>query len=414
MVAKDFQELRRLKELIEKTIKARLLLPDGSSAETLDKVIHLMILRYASIINAPPELNSPLPKVKGKMRTIDSFEDEKIPLYFRFNSKQQLHEILECFKFPPVLKSPSSKCKFGREELLLVSLYRLHYPTTNADPFFQTEFGFGPERVSVCLSVFLDFMVSHWGYLLLDNMGYWLPQLPAFAQAIRDKLADKGCEFPAADQPNGFNVFGFIDNTMNACCRIGGGPSRDGVNAPRNDPEIQRAWYNGWKKLHGFKWQTIDLPNGMNFHVWGPVSARHCDLYTLGSSGVNLKLQLLQLNRPHQYVIYGDSAYPCDTHLRSRHDNNPNSEREVLENRCMGSCREVIEWDYGNLGQQWKALDYRHGLKMRKQPVAKMYLVGMLLRNSYNCQNHGQTSLYFNCPPPTLHEWTAGGPRAHV
>ena len=35
--------------------------------------------------------------------------------------------------------------------------------------------------------------------------------------------------------------------------RVGVSPTavRDGVDAPRNDPLIQRAWYNGWKKLHG-------------------------------------------------------------------------------------------------------------------------------------------------------------------
>ena len=63
-----------------------------------------------------------------------------------------------------------------------------------------------------------------------------------------------GSYFPAAGMDGGFAMCTFIDNTMNATCRPGGGP--DGRNAPRNDPLIQRAWYNGWKKLHGLKWQT--------------------------------------------------------------------------------------------------------------------------------------------------------------
>jgi hypothetical protein len=90
-----------------------------------------------------------------------------------------------------------------------------------------------------------------------------------------------------------------IDNTMNALCRPGFGPMRDGVNVPRNDPLIQRDWYNGWKKLHGMKWQTIDLPNGMNFHVFGPVSVRHRNIYTLITSDINELLRQLQLNE-HQ------------------------------------------------------------------------------------------------------------------
>ena len=58
---------------------------------------------------------------------------------------------------------------------------------------------------------------------------------------------------------------------MNSSCRPGGGPRQSGVLADRNDLLIQRAWYNGWKKLHGLKFQTIDMPNGMNAHVWGPL-----------------------------------------------------------------------------------------------------------------------------------------------
>jgi hypothetical protein len=92
-------------------------------------------------------------------------------------------------------------------------------------------------------------MVDNWGYLLTNNVAFWLPYLPMMAAALRNKLSEKGVEFPHGS----FCVFGFIDNTMNSTCRPGGGPARDGTNAPRNDPLIQRAFYNGWKKLHSLK-----------------------------------------------------------------------------------------------------------------------------------------------------------------
>lgn len=47
------------------------------------------------------------------------------------------------------------------------------------------------------------------------------------------KLVDLGSTF---GEEEGFYVFGFIDNTMNATWRPGGGPARDGVNVPRNEP----------------------------------------------------------------------------------------------------------------------------------------------------------------------------------
>ena len=85
---------------------------------------------------------------------------------------------------------------------------------------------------------------------------------------------------------------------MNATCRPAGGPEFirncgfEGM--PRNDKEIQKAYYNGWKKFHGLKWQTVDLPNGLIFNAFGPVSCRHNDLYTLEHSNINEKIRLCQ------------------------------------------------------------------------------------------------------------------------
>ena len=79
---------------------------------------------------------------------------------------------------------------------------------------------------------------------------YWKPSIPMFADKIRLKLDQLGCPFPSSSNSNGgFNIFGFIDNTMNAMCRPGDSLTRDGDNAPRNNPLIQRAFYNGWKKF---------------------------------------------------------------------------------------------------------------------------------------------------------------------
>jgi hypothetical protein len=69
------------------------------------------------------------------------------------------------------------------------------------------------------------------------------------------KCSELGCQY------DDLRIFGFIDNTLNSTCRPGGGPACDGENAPRNDPDIQRAYYTGWKKMHGQKFQTVDLPN---------------------------------------------------------------------------------------------------------------------------------------------------------
>ena len=81
-------------------------------------------------------------------------------------------------------------------------------------------------------------------------MNFWKPYLPDCAQAIRDKCVEKGCYFPDSRLPHGLKVVGFIDNTMNATCRPGGGPARDGVNAPRNEAALSNGTGKKWVSLH--------------------------------------------------------------------------------------------------------------------------------------------------------------------
>ena len=359
-------------------------------------------------------LHAHLPKIESKQVTIDSIPENDIPQQFRFKSKDQLYRLLRGFQFPDVMYGPSGH-KFSGEEVMLLGLYRLHFPSYYNHFSYKELFGFDNQRASLAFKLFLRHISLNWGYLLLDNMQFWKPYIPQCAEAIRQKLLREpyNCYFEPPGQEAGFNIFGFIDNTMNATCRPGGGPTRDGTNAPRNDPLIQRAWYNGWKKVHGMKWQTIDLPNGMNFHVYGPVSLRHNDLYTLHHSQIDQKLDELFAGDVYRYAIYGDSAYLIYglNNIRARHDNLHNTPREVLENKSMSSCRECIEWDYGDVGKMWAFVDYKKILKLRRMAVGPMYLVALILRNAHNTMNGCNTCEFFAMAPPSFEEWTSQGPR---
>ena len=286
--------------------------------------------------------------VKGVGMTINAWEEVRIPADLNVHTRRDLWRLFDGFRFPPTMISPS-RHKFDGQEVFLFGLYRLSHPGKYDRQDIIKIFGFvHKSRASECFYCFLHFMVNQWGYLLTNNMQHSLSHLSEMASSIRKKCSELGCYFDEA-----FNIFGFIDNTMNATCRPGGGPTRDGIDAPRNDQNIQRAWYNGWKKLHGMKWQTIDLPNGMNFHVYGPVSVRHNDLWTLRHSDINEKLRLLQIHEPIQYRIYGDSAYVHlnKSHMRARHLYQALTPREIFENRVLSCYMEQIEWDYGDIGR---------------------------------------------------------------
>ena len=158
----------------------------------------------------------------------------------------------------------------------------------------------------------------------------------AFAEKIRRKLIRKGYN---GGPPWSFRVCCFIDCTVIQSCRPGSGPASGGVGAPRYNNYIQMAFYNGWKRHHGTKWQSIESPIGVCIDMFGPRSFRRCDLNLLISSNINTKLAQVQAQKPveRQKCLFGDGIYPADTHLLSRAFGDADG---------MASIRFANEWDY--------------------------------------------------------------------
>jgi hypothetical protein len=140
----------------------------------------------------------------------------------------------------------------------------------------------------------------------------------------------------------------------------------------------------------------------MNYEVWGAASVRHNDNYTLAKSEILQSLANDQSQWPCKFKMLADSAYSESRHMSV-----------VDDGRGWSSIRQPIEWDYKDFKQQWKYMDYKHALKLKKQPIAKIVFVCMLLRNAHTTMNGNQTSIYFRMDPPSFEEWVAQGPRAH-
>ena len=60
------------------------------------------------------------------------------------------------------------------------------------------------------------------------------------------------------------NCFGFVDGTGRPICR------------PK---EEQRIVYNGHKRVHSLKFQSVALPNGIIANLYGPVSKFLCAIF---------------------------------------------------------------------------------------------------------------------------------------
>jgi hypothetical protein len=145
----------------------------------------------------------------------------------------------------------------------------------------------------------------------------------------------------------GHSVYGFIDDHCFATCRPCG--PKETMEQWMAAKLVQEAFYNGWKSIHGLKWQTFDLPNGMTADMWGPRSLRRSDLRLLQWSRLEERMQDCLSDSELLYLIYGDSIFPQLQHIRSCHKGDNLTDRQLLENRVLKKFRICIEWHYGHL-----------------------------------------------------------------
>ena len=105
---------------------------------------------------------------------------------FRFQSVEKLLRLKRGFRFPSG-KIRIHTYQFDAEEIIMISLFRLAHPDSWASVGMHFP---GRPRWEMARAFywFLDFLIYNWGYLLLNNMEFWLPYLGASAEAIRCKF----------------------------------------------------------------------------------------------------------------------------------------------------------------------------------------------------------------------------------
>jgi hypothetical protein len=152
-----------------------------------------------------------------------------------------------------------------------------------------------------------------------EKLACFLPQFGQFYEAISAYMQqsfDRQNHDGSTNDHDGLNhcplpIFGFIDCSIDKTCRPHSGPDGNYVGAPRKEfqDEYQRAVYTGFKKYHGIKMETLELPNGIST-VFGPTSTRIHDVGgVLQMSQLDNFLVALQAGQPTQYYAFGDGAY---------------------------------------------------------------------------------------------------------
>ena len=156
-----------------------------------------------------------------------------------------------------------------------------------------------------------------------------------------------------------FDIFGFIDCSIDRSNRPFSGPAAgdyEGAGRKPEYPAAQRAFYTGFKKLHGIKVETVFLPNGIST-IFGPVSARRSDIPVLQMSNLNEFLVRIQIHNQHEYSALGDSAYHVNlrccicSYFKRYAGQQPLTNHERRCNDAIKKARESIEYSYGLLSE---------------------------------------------------------------
>ena len=307
----------------------------------------------------------------------DMREDE-CEVEFRFKKE-------DIFRLAAALQLPNTfKCQNGvvvdNVEGLCIALKRFAYPCRYVD--LIPRFGRPISQLCMVSNLVVDHIIDRFGYLLTSLEQPWLSRhyLQLFAAAIHNKGA-------ALD-----NCWGFVDGTVRPICR------------PK---QHQRAVYNGHKRVHALKFQSVVTPNGLIANLFGPVEGRRHDSAMLAMSGLLEQLEQHSFSLDGQPLcIYGDPAYPHRVHLQCPFVRRPDlTDDEQALNQSMSRVRICVEWVFGDIVNFFKFTDYKKDLKIGLSAVGKIYVACALLRNALTCLYGNNTSTFFNVKPPDLEEY---------
>ena len=312
----------------------------------MPKVRDTILLSYAfNLIDASEclllyDANSPknpdIPYWSYDRFDLDLMTDDECKTEFRFY-KNDIWELSEILNLPDRVVCYNG-INVDRTEALCIFLKRFAYPCRYVD--LIPRFARPEPQLCMISNAVLNSIYTNWRHLLSDLDQPWLsrPHLQTFAEVIKEK--------GAALQ----NCWGFIDGTVRPISRPG-----------RN----QRVMYNGHKKVHAIKFQSIATPNGLIANLYGPVEGKRHDSAMLAQSQVLNQLQHLSFNRHVDILcIYGDPAYPLRPHLQSPFRGARLTDDQRAWNKSMSEVRVSVEWIFGDVVNYFKFLDFKKNLKI--------------------------------------------------
>jgi hypothetical protein len=170
------------------------------------------------------------------------------------------------------------------EKALCIFLARLSWPLRLYD--MMDWFGCSRSQISTIFNDVAVFLYQRFKTrLFFDRRRLIQRRMEWFARAIEQ-------------QGGGDRVWGWIDGTISRICR---------------PIDNQRAFYSGYKKHHGYKYQGLITPDGIISSLAGPIVASHGNWYVFVDSGFEAEVVSVwreqQVPRDQRLFVYGDPAY---------------------------------------------------------------------------------------------------------
>lgn len=186
------------------------------------------------------------------------------------------------------------------------------------------------------------------------------------------------------------NCIGFIDGTVRPICR---------------PTYYQKEVFNGHKRVHALKFQSVVFPDGIIATMHGPYEGRHHDSHLLQES--KLLEQLAEL--PHTpsgdpFCLYGDPAYPVLAQIIPPYRGALTPAQETF-NLKMSSVRESVEYGFGKILQYFSFTDFKKNMKLYLMPMGKIYIVAALMTNCHTCLYGSAINKLFNLTAPSLQRY---------
>ena len=172
------------------------------------------------------------------------------------------------------------------------------------------------------------------------------------------------------------------------------------------DYDVQHAAYNGHKRKHALKFQTLTTPDGLVMHAHGPMAGSRHDWALYVASDMDEQLQEVCYVNGVQYYFHGDTGYNRRHYLDVPFAGGNLSPAQRAANKSTGAARVTVEWMYKEIKLYWTTSDFKRKLRAGESPVGLLYLTSMFLMNVRTCYYRENTvSQYFNCSPPSLQEY---------